>query len=230
MVSIPTEPALQLNEGCAYRELLGPDAEGRTVLDYLERRYSHSSRTVWAERISSGHVFVDSRPVGQEQVLRRGSELLWQRPPWIEPDAPTSLPILFEDEDLLALAKPAGLPTLPGANFLQTTLLYLARAHAPDAAPVHRLGRWTSGIVLCTRNASARAKLTEQWSTPAVEKRYRALASGSPAFDTITIDASIGPVPHALLGSIHAATQEGKPALSRVTVRERRENSFATSI
>jgi 23S rRNA pseudouridine1911/1915/1917 synthase len=175
-------------------------------------------------------VLVDSEPAHEERVLRQGSELLWQRPPWIEPDAPRSLSILYEDADLLALAKPAGLPTLPGANFLQNTLLYMARTHAPDAAPVHRLGRWTSGIVLCTRNASARTALTEQWSTRVVEKRYRALASGSPASDTMTITTPIGPVAHALLGSVHAATPKGRPALSRVTVLDRRSGSFLCDV
>jgi 23S rRNA pseudouridine1911/1915/1917 synthase len=226
----PSSAPLYLNEGCAYRELLGPDADGQTVLDYLGRRYSHSSRAEWAARIASGRVLVDSQPAHGERVLRRGSELVWQRPPWIEPDAPRSLSILYEDADLLALAKPAGLPTLPGANFLQTTLLYLARTHAPDAAPVHRLGRWTSGIVLCTRNASARTALMGQWSTRAVEKRYRALAGGIPASDAMMISTPIGPVPHILLGGVHAATPQGKPALSRVTVRERRDSSFLCDV
>jgi 23S rRNA pseudouridine1911/1915/1917 synthase len=210
--------------------MLGPDAGGQTVLDYLSRRYSHSSRTEWAARIASGNVLIDSRPAHEELVLRRGGELVWQRPPWIEPDAPRSLAILYEDADLLALAKPAGLPTLPGANFLQTTLLYLVRIHAADAAPVHRLGRWTSGIVLCTRNASARTAITNQWSTRAVEKRYRALASGISACDTMTIDMPIGPVSHALLGSVHAASPQGKSALSQVVVRERRDRSFLCDV
>jgi len=42
------------------------------------------------------------------------AKLVWQRPPWIEPDAPRSFSILYEDDDVLAVAKPAGLPTLPG--------------------------------------------------------------------------------------------------------------------
>ena len=222
--------ALQPNDGCEYREQLGPDADGMTLLDYLEQRYRHSTRSAWAERVASGQVLVDSRPAAGNLVLRQGSELVWQRPPWIEPDAPQSLTVLYEDADLLALAKPAGLPTLPGANFLHTTLLHQARMYAPDAAPVHRLGRWTSGVVLCTRNAAARRALVAQWSTPSVEKRYRALAAGSPGWDATKIEAPIGPVPHALLGSVHAVMPKGKPALSRVVVRERRAESFLCDV
>jgi 23S rRNA pseudouridine1911/1915/1917 synthase len=220
----------QLNEGCEYREQLGLDADGRTLLDYLSRRYNHSSSAEWTTRIASGHVLIDGLPAHIDSVLRLGCELVWQRPPWIEPDAPRSFSILYEDNDLIAVNKPAGLPTLPGANFLQSTLLFLVRAHAPDAAPLHRLGRWTSGIVLCSKNQIAGAELMRQWSARKVGKRYRALATGHPDWDETAISTPIGPVPHALLGSLHAATPKGKPSLSHVTVIERREDSFLCDV
>jgi 23S rRNA pseudouridine1911/1915/1917 synthase len=220
----------RLNEGYEYREKLGPDADARTVLAYLSRRYCHSSPTEWAMRIASGHVLIDSQPAHSETVLRRGCELVWQRPPWIEPDAPNSFSVLYEDNYLLAVAKPAGLPTLPGGNFLKATLLYLVRAYAPDAAPLHRLGRWTSGIVLCARNQHARAELTRQWSAREVGKRYRALACGIPVPDEITISVPIGPVPHALLASVHAATPNGRPSLSQVTILERYADTFLCDV
>lgn len=147
---VPSENTL-LNEGCEYRELLGHNADDRTLLIYLSRRYCHSSSTEWAERIASGLVLVDSKPAHADTILRSGCELVWRRPPWIEPDAPRSFDVVYEDDDLLAVDKPAGLPTLPGANFLQATLLYLVRTYAPDASPLHRLGRWTSGLVLCAK-------------------------------------------------------------------------------
>lgn len=219
-----------LNEGCQYREQLGQDADGHLLLDHLSRRYCHSSRSEWESRIASGLVLIDSKPAHAETILRSGCELVWQRPPWLEPDAPRSFSVLHEDEDLLAVAKPAGLPTLPGANFLQATLLHLVRAYAPDAAPLHRLGRWTSGLVLCSRNQAARTSLMRQWSANNVGKRYRALAGGVPARDTMTIATPIGPVPHALLGSIHAAAPKGKTAFSQVTVLERRADSFLCDV
>ena len=218
------------NEGCSYRGQLGMDADGCTLLAYLSRRYGHSSSAEWATRIASGHVLIDGLPAHADSVLRRGSALVWQRPPWIEPDAPKSFDLLYEDDDLLAVNKPAGLPTLPGANFLQSTLLYLVRAQAPDAAPLHRLGRWTSGIVLCSKNQNARTELTRQWSARKIGKRYRALATGCSAWDEMTISTPIGPVPHALLGSVHAATPKGKSSLSHVTVIERREGSFLCDV
>jgi 23S rRNA pseudouridine1911/1915/1917 synthase len=218
------------NEGCEYREQLGPDADSRTLLDYLSRRYRHSSPAEWATRIASGQVLIDDLPAHADSMLRPGCALVWRRPPWIEPDAPKSFSVLYEDDDLIAVNKPAGLPTLPGANFLQSTLLYLIRSHAPEAAPLHRLGRWTSGIVLSAKNQNARTELMRQWSAKQVGKLYRALATGCPDWNEQTISTPIGPVPHALLGSIHAATEKGKSSQSYVTVIERREDSFLCDV
>ena len=218
------------NEGCAYRERLGPDAEGQSLLGYLSRRYAHSSREEWAVRIAEGRVRLDNAAGHADSALHRGSELVWERPSWVEPEAPRSFAVLYEDEDLLAVAKPAGLPTLPGANFLQRTLLYQVQVYAPDAAPVHRLGRWTSGVVLCARNHAARTALMRQWSGKEVGKRYRALASGLPEWEEQTISIPIGPVPHLLLGRLHAASPEGKPALSHAKVLERRADAVLCDV
>jgi 23S rRNA pseudouridine1911/1915/1917 synthase len=218
------------NEGCEYRERIGISGEGQTLLDYLSRRYHHSSRSDWNDRITSGRVILDSRPAHPESILHRRSEIVWQRPPWIEPYAPRSFSVLYEDADMIAVNKPAGLPTLPGANFLQSTLLYLVRTCIPDAVPLHRLGRWTSGVVLCARNRRARTDLMQQWSAREVGKRYRALASGLPDFDNKTISVPIGPIPHPFLGSLHAADPNGKPSFSRVTVLERDEEAFLCDV
>ena len=226
--SAPAEK--RFNQGYEYREFLGPDADGQTLLAYLSGRHRHSSATEWEVRIAKGQVLIDSRPAAPECLLRSGSKLIWRRPPWIEPDAPLSFSILYEDRDLLVVAKPAGLPTLPGANFLQSTLLYQVRSYDPDAAPLHRLGRWTSGIVLCARDREARANLIRQWSAPHVVKRYRALAAGCPDNDEMNITMPIGTVRHALLGTLHAAVSNGKPALSKMHVIARFDDSFLCDV
>jgi 23S rRNA pseudouridine1911/1915/1917 synthase len=216
------------NEGFEYRERI--EVEGEELLDYLSRSYRHSSRSEWRERIEAGRVLLDSNEVGPRTVLRPGQTLVWRRPPWEEPDAPTGFTVLFEDEALLAVAKPAGLPTLPGAGFLENTLLSRVRAHAPEASPAHRLGRFTSGVVLFAKTPAARAELTRQWEARTVHKRYRALASGDAQRLNFTVAEPIGPVPHALLGTVHAVSQSGKPASSRVEVLEQRTGSFLCDV
>lgn len=218
------------NEGFAYREILGPDADGRTLIEYLSRRYPHSSSGEWARRIADGLVLLDGAPAAPASRLTRGRTIVWNRPPWVEPDAPRAFAILYDDGDLLAVAKPAGLPTLPGAGFLHATLLHEVRRVAPDASPLHRLGRWTSGVVLFARSAAARAAMTRTWVELGIGKRYRALAVGAPRADAFTVTTPIGAVPHATLGSVHAATPGGKPSSSRVVVLERRGGAFVCDV
>jgi 23S rRNA pseudouridine1911/1915/1917 synthase len=228
--SLRTEHGVAPNDGFAYRERLGPRADGERLLSYLSRRYLHSSPAEWRERVESGQVLVDEKPAGCEEIIRRGQMLVWYRPPWEEPEAPETFAVLFEDHELLAVAKPSGLPTLPGAGFLQATLLHRVQVYAPDAAPLHRLGRWTSGVVLFARTGEARAKLTRQWVARGVRKRYRALAGGEPTRRVFDVNDPIGPVPHPLLGTVHAASPAGKVASSHVVVLEQRDGAFLCDV
>lgn len=218
------------NDGCDYRERLGADVRGVGVLAYLAARYPHSPAAAWRERLEAGHVWLDGEPARPDTILAPGRILLWRRPPWEEPDAPLAFDVVYRDEDVLAVAKPAGLPTLPGAGFLQATLLHQVLRADPGAVPVHRLGRWTSGIVLFARSRSARAALSRQFAARAVGKRYRALAVGDPGWDERAVDVPIGPVPHARLGTLHAASPSGRPAHSRITVLERRGGAFLCDV
>lgn len=218
------------NDGFTYRERLLAGASGETLLDYLVRRYSHSTRGEWTIRIEAGDVRLDAKLASPGTSLRGGQEIVWRRPAWDEPAAPLEFELLHEDDDLLAVAKPAGLPTLPGAGFLESTLLHQVRKQRPDATAIHRLGRWTSGVVLFARNGSARAELSRQLRAREIEKRYRASACGDPPWTAITIDHPIGPVPHPKLGSVYGAAENGKPSVSHVEVLERRADSFLCDV
>jgi 23S rRNA pseudouridine1911/1915/1917 synthase len=84
--------------------------------------------------------------------------------------------------------------------------------------------------VLFARHRRALAELSRQLRAREIRKRYRALASGDPPWDTVTVDQPIGPVPHPLLDSVHAASRDGKPAMSRVDVLARYPGSFLCDV
>ena len=86
-----TAGANMLNDGYEYRERLGPEADGLTLIDHLERRYSHSTAEEWCERIEAGAVMLDACTARADARLRRGQTLAWRRPPWREPDASLEL-------------------------------------------------------------------------------------------------------------------------------------------
>jgi len=114
---------------------------------------------------------------------------------------------------------------MPAGGFLEGTLLAVVRERYPEARPLHRLGRHTSGLVLFARTHAAARLLARDWRERTVEKGYRALGSGVAAWGTLAIDARIGPVVHPALGTVHAASAVGKPAYSVARVVERRVDS-----
>jgi len=197
---------------------------------FLSTHYAHSSAAEWEKRIRDGRVLLNGRPATPGTPVARGDRVIWRRPPWQEPAAPLEFGLLHTDRHLLAVEKPPGLPTLPGAGFLEHTLLHQVRLQEPDAVAVHRLGRWTSGIVLFARSREARAPLAESWRSGGVEKRYLALASGRARSKEFDVLVPIGPVPYPPLGTLHAASAEGKPAVSRVTVLEQHEQTFLAEV
>lgn len=219
-----------VNRGYDYEERVESRDDGRTLLSYLTDRFRHTIEEAWAARIASGLVRVDGAPARPDTVLRRGQSVLWRRPGWEEPAAPESFAVLHRDGDILAVAKPAGLPTLPGGGFLDNTLLTRVRAFDPSASPLHRLGRWTSGIVLFARNPEASASLASQFARRSVEKRYRALAAGLPESDEFEVSMPIGPVPHPLLGTVHGANPAGRPSRTRVRIVRRKSETFLCDV
>ena len=219
-----------MNQGHTYTERIDGRSRGLSLLAHLVRRYAHTSEAEWRQRILEGRVLVEGRPGESGTLLQCGQEVCWVRPPWEEPPVPMAYAVLFEDEDLLAVAKPSGLPTLPAGGYLEHCLLSLVRRRRPEATPAHRLGRGTSGVVLCSRTPLAARALAEAWRDHRTEKTYRALVTGQPALDDFTVTVPIGPVAHPLLGTVHAASAAGKASTSHVRVLERRADASLVEV
>ena len=194
-----------LNRGHAYTSIIGSKHHGQTLLYHLASLYSHSTRQAWQHRLNNGEVALSGVTASGSESVTVGQTLVWNRPPWIEPDSPLHFEVLFEDPHLLAVNKPSGLPTLPAGGFMECTLLRLVQRRTPNANPVHRLGRGTCGIVLFAKTPQAAAKLSANWNTPRIQKIYRALAQGIAQQDAYEILTPIGLVPHPRIGSVWAA-------------------------
>lgn len=212
-----------MNHGFRHRETIRAEVAGRSVLDHLAARWRHGIASAWRERIDRGEVTLDGASARGDELLRAGQELSWQRPPWEEPAVPLSFAVLHRDEHLLATAKPAGLPTMPsGGRFLEHTLLHQVRRRWPQAVPLHRLDRGTSGVVLFALSALARREVARGWQRGRVRRRYRGLIAGTPRGDELVLDAPIGELPHPVIGRVFAVADSGRRATTRVRVLERR--------
>ncbi len=221
-----------LNRGYAYATTISSKYHGQNLLSHLASLYAHSTAQDWQRKLNNGEVTLDGEIANGSESVALGQRLVWNRPPWIEPDSPQHFEVLFEDAHLLAVNKPSGLPTLPGGGFMENTLLRLVQTRTPNANPVHRLGRATSGIVLFARTPEAASNLFANWNTPKIEKIYRAVGQNVAPHDTYEIVTPIGLVPHPLIGSVWAAKPGGKPSRSvaRVISRSDGATTFEVSL
>jgi len=220
------------NEGHVYRHRVPPEAAGRELLAYHVARFPHSDRAAWQRSIHEGRVRRNGRAAGAEERLVAGDELEFHRPPWREPEAPLSFGVVLEDEVLLVLEKPAGLQVLPGGPFHARTLLHLARASSPEraqCAPVHRLGRGTSGLILLGKSAGARAELSRQLRSGGVRRTYLARVQGCGLPPSSVARQPIGPVE---LGpwTVPGVSAAGRAAETRLRVLERRPERGETLV
>ncbi len=218
-----------MNHGWTYCDVIRAKYAGMAVLDFYASLYRHSSRETWLGRITAGEISLNGSPASPDAPLSPGDRLEWRRPPWEEGDVPRDFRIVYEDADLIAVDKPAGLPVVPDGGFLENTLVHLLALHYPGENPVpaHRLNRGTSGLILFSRTPEARRSLASQFRDQTarragvMRKVYYARTvpypNGIPG-DTITITTPIGQVPHPLLGSVHAARPDGKPSCSRCEI------------
>jgi len=150
--------------------------------------------------IDQGLVELNDRPVRPSQRVAAG-DVLHARPPAPIPSTavPEELPldVLYEDEDVIVVDKPAGLVVHPGPSHLVNALLY----HCGDLAGiggvlrpgiVHRLDRGTTGVLVAAKHDQAHLALAEQFSDHRVERVYLALARGTPGEDSGRIELPIG--------------------------------------
>jgi 23S rRNA pseudouridine1911/1915/1917 synthase len=167
----------------------GADA-GKRLDRFLQEQLPAYSRTRLQDWIRSGRVLVGGRPVkaahslaGGEQVEVEPAELAPLR---AEPEA-IPLEILYEDEDVVAVNKPAGMVVHAGAGCHSGTLVNallsrftLLSGVGGELRPgiVHRLDRYTSGVILVARHDAAHRNLAEQFAQRKVEKTYLALVHG----------------------------------------------------
>lgn len=140
-----------------------------------------------------------------------------------EPDTPTELPIVFQDDWLLVLDKPAGLPIHPTARYQNGTLVSLLRERFGEdfAEPAHRLDRETSGLVVCGRSTEACRELGRLFLSRDVHKEYLAICEGHPPEDSFTVDAPIAEGTELIRIAVRIDPVEGKESRTRFQVVQR---------
>ena len=187
------------------------------------------SRSRLADWIKEGAVSVDGKPAKPKDKLIGGEKLAVQVQESNETLAftpePMDLDIVYEDDSVIVLNKPAGLVVHPAAGNWSGTLLNGLLAHCPAlqnvprAGIVHRLDKDTSGLMVVAKTLSAQNHLVKQMQERTVKRVYRAVADGIVPFDG-KIETQIGRDPHNRV-KMAVVKFGGKEAVTHVKVLER---------
>jgi 23S rRNA pseudouridine1911/1915/1917 synthase len=214
-------------------ELVVPGSQAGERLDrFLAAAQADLSRSRLQGLIREGWVLVNGRPGRASLRLRGGDQVRVDLPPErslaLAPEA-IPLSILYEDESILVVNKPAGMVVHPGAGVASGTLAHALLHHDPRIGAVggagrpgivHRLDRDTSGLLVVARSARAYRSLVEAIKNREVKRRYLALVWGAPRAASGTADGAIGRDPRRRQ-RMAVVRRGGKPARTRWRIAER---------
>jgi 23S rRNA pseudouridine1911/1915/1917 synthase len=205
------------------------------------------SRGMATQLIADGRVLVDGSPVlVGRAVLREGAILTISMPAardvGVQAEPGVRFEVVFADDVVAVVDKPAGLVVHPGAGHDEGTLVGGLLARFPDLAHlvaagvcppdrpgiVHRLDKGTSGLLAVARTEEAFRALVDQLATRTMERRYLALVEGDVAEDRGEVEAPIGRSTRT--PTKMAVTASGKPARTSYTVLERRGGERPTTL
>ncbi len=219
---------------------LAVSAAGERLDRFVAATLEEFSRTEVQRLIRGGRILVNGKPAKASHRLASGDTVTIALPP-PQPQAvsaePIPLDVIYEDDDLVAINKPAGMAVHPSAGNRSGTVVNAALARWSEmrrvtgeerAGVVHRLDKGTSGVLLLAKTPAALKALQQQFKERTVYKRYLALVEGVPASSSGLIEAPIGRDPrHRKRMAVVAG---GRPAVTRYDMLESLRNYALLSI
>jgi 23S rRNA pseudouridine1911/1915/1917 synthase len=210
------------------------EKQGHERLDkYLTESLPEFSRSRIQGLIANGLVDVNGLAAKKAgQALESGSRLTVRIPPPVPADLIAEdipLDIVFENEDLIVVNKPAGMVVHPAAGHPSGTLVNAVLGYDPDIegiggeerpGVVHRLDKETSGLILLAKNERAHRWLQDQFRLRKVEKTYLALVDGKPPTPTGRVEAFIGRDPKHRKRMAVVSEKKGREAISEYKTLE----------
>ena len=223
------------------RSVIAGHADDGERLDLFISKGANISRSKAQHLISDGYVLVDGEPARKNHQVAAGEEISWELPP-PEPEEivpeDIQVPVVYADEDIVVVDKPAEMVMYPGPGHASGTLLNGLLARYPEMVGVggkgrpgvfHRLDRGTSGLVAVARSERAYQAMVEEMRERQVQRVYAALVVGSVPSETGTIDA---PMARSRGNRKKMAVDRsgGRRAVSRFKVMERFSSDFTLEV
>jgi 23S rRNA pseudouridine1911/1915/1917 synthase len=175
-----------------------PECAGMRLDRFVQTQLKRTSRTRTQKIVAAGCFGPDARPLRANDRVRAEQYVLLWRPPWDEKAPDVAVPVIYEDDHLVAVNKPPGIPVHPTARYHASTVVKLLEAARPGdhLRLSHRIDRETSGALLLARTAEADRLVKIQFEErQTVDKHYAAITWGWPEEDRfrVTLPLEIDP-------------------------------------
>lgn len=187
---------------------------------FIANRIARLSRTRVKQILARAAFDGNGLRVKPNRAVREGEVITIFRPPPEEPDVPRHFGVLYEDEWILAVDKPAGLPVHPTARYHANTLTALLLEKYGENRPLlaHRIDSETSGVVLCAKTKAAERALKIMFAKRRIQKTYLAVVQGIPTLPEGNIESPLGPDLHGPVKVKMVCRPDGMPALTTYRV------------
>lgn len=189
---------------------------GRRADLFISDQIARLSRTRVKQIIERAAFNAEGNRVKPNRSVREGDVITIYRPPPEEPEVPRYFGVLYEDEWILGIDKPAGLPVHPTARYHSNTLTALLKERFGEERPVlaHRIDSETSGVLLCAKTKDAERRLKVMFAKRRIKKIYLALVFGTPDPEQGNIEIPLGPDLDGPVRVKMACRDDGMPALT----------------
>ncbi|RYD31039.1 MAG: pseudouridine synthase, partial [Verrucomicrobiaceae bacterium] len=178
-----------------FRPLRVPaSCDGLTVMEALREVLPHHGPETWGPVFETGRLRDENRkPLHPDDRVSAGQRLVQWVPGTLEPDVATDIGILYGDEAIIVLNKPAPLPMHPGGRYNRNTLSWFLAAawHPQKPRPAHRLDANTTGLVIVCRTRHFASRMQPQFERGEVEKQYLVRCLGHPPEDVFVCQAPV---------------------------------------
>jgi len=198
---------------------------GMSVPAYLATRFTYLPETTWCQLVQEGRISCNGVRCNVTTTVAKGDSICCDMPDFEAPAVNLDYTIVYEDEWLIGVNKPAGLRVHSRGKFVNANLIYhLRHVHQPaypETNLVNRLDADTSGLVLLARDKKVLSHVMQQFTKGRVVKKYLAVVEGRPCPAHGTINVPIGPVKDARVPRFGVDSAQGKTAVTHYeTVRE----------
>lgn len=164
-----------------FESVVQPEHNGWLLLDSLCARFTYHSRTDWSEKLSRGLVTINGVVADENSVAHKNDKVVYHVENYTEPEVPTNYDVVFEDDEFMVIAKPAGVPVHHTGRIFYNTFTSIVRrgTDCETATPMHRLDRDTGGLMLFAKYAETAARFQKNLDRILLKKFYMAVVRGN---------------------------------------------------